>query len=231
MSATEVLLAVILLLAGGAAPIWLLLTATGVTMARKPSGMLEMMASLHRVARAYLGLVLLPALVMLVGGVIWAALAYPRLANLVLAGAVAGVLSTLALDAVRLTGYRIGWMPANMPNTFGRMILGPQAMAGRVKMVGFAYHVLNGIGFGLLYALLFGNAPWWWGAVFAIMIAVLMGVSPPVLMSGSGIMMLRKGMGPMLVMVMAHLAMGALLGVVTLWIASGPGLLALLFGF
>ncbi len=230
MTGLELVLALVVLLTGGAAPIWLVLTTTGIIMLRKPPGMLEMMGSLHQVARTYLRVILVPALVILVAAVVWAAVAYPRLANLILAGAVAGLLSSLALDVVRLTGYAMGWMPSNMPHTFGRMILGPTAMAGQVKTVGFLYHLLNGIGFGLIYALLFGNAAWWWGIVFAMLIAVLMGISPPVLMSGSGVMMLRKGMGPMAVMLLAHLAMGVVLGLVTVWIAQGLGLLGLLFG-
>ncbi|PLS78812.1 MAG: hypothetical protein CYG59_16490, partial [Chloroflexi bacterium] len=151
MTGLELVLALVVLLAGGAAPIWLVLTTTGIIMLRKPPGMLEMMGSLHQVARTYLRVILVPALVILVAAVVWAAVAYPRLANLILAGAVAGLLSSLALDVVRLTGYAMGWMPSNMPHTFGRMILGPTAMAGQVKTVGFLYHLLNGIGFGLIY--------------------------------------------------------------------------------
>lgn len=211
---TKLVLALSALFTGAAVPISLLLTATGLTMLEKPQDMLGQMATLHRIGGAYARRLLLPALA--VFGATWlaSAFAFPALARRVWTGIVGGLLASLALDAVRLAGYRAGWMPSDMPVMFGRIILGPMARKRQVLAAGYAYHFLNGVDFGLFLSILIGPAHWLWGVIWAMVIAMGMAISPPVLMTGSGVGMLRKGPKPMVTMMAAHLAMGTVLGLV-----------------
>ncbi|MBI2917347.1 MAG: hypothetical protein HYY01_05060 [Chloroflexi bacterium] len=66
----------------------------------------------------------IPGLGVLVGALIYALAVGDPVAQLVGWGALAGVLGTALLDAVRLTGVRLGAFPADMPQIFGTIALG-----------------------------------------------------------------------------------------------------------
>lgn len=66
----------------------------------------------------------LPALGVFVGALVYAIVVDDPMAELVGWGALAGVLGTVLLDAVRLTGVRLGAFPADMPQIFGTIALG-----------------------------------------------------------------------------------------------------------
>ena len=85
-------------------------------------------SNLHELA--YLAII--PAAVLLV--LAWAILrkSSVELAALIRDGAVAGALATVALEAVRYSGFRLGFMPGNLPELMGvllfdRFALGPTA--------------------------------------------------------------------------------------------------------
>jgi hypothetical protein len=73
----------------------------------------------------------------------------PRsIAALLLGGAIAGAVATLALEAVRYPGFRLGFMPGNLPRLMGvllldRFALGPSTLS---DAAGFAYRNLGGTG-------------------------------------------------------------------------------------
>jgi hypothetical protein len=174
-------------------------------------------------ASRYLGLVLLPSLLAFAGVGGYSLGRLPWLANRLLAGVVAGLAGAVGLDAMRLWGYRRGYMPGDLPRQFGRMIAGPQAGPAEVLVSGYAYHALNGVNFGLVYALLGGPVRWVWGLVWGLIVFVMMMISPPMLMTGSGPFLRRKGPGPALVALAAHVVMGALTGGITERIGSAGG--------
>lgn len=64
-----------------------------------------------------------PALILIVGISIYSVIRQLPLANLIWVGLVAGVLGTLALDSVRITGYLLGYMPLDLPLRFGTKAL------------------------------------------------------------------------------------------------------------
>src|SRR5258708_27487584 len=76
---------------------------------------------------------ILPAAALL--GVAWASLRnspFNELALSIRNGALAGALATIALEAVRYSGFRMGFMPGNLPELMGvllldRFALGPNA--------------------------------------------------------------------------------------------------------
>ncbi len=70
-------------------------------------------------------------------------------------GLIAGAGATVALEAVRYTGFRLGFMPGNLPELMGvlllnRFALGPSAAS---TVAGFAYHYWNGAAFGAILQL------------------------------------------------------------------------------
>ena len=74
------------------------------------------------------------------------------LATMLVRGAVAGAIATLALEAVRYPGFRLGFMPGNLPRLMGvllldRFALGPSTLS---DLAGFAYHAWNGASFGVV---------------------------------------------------------------------------------
>jgi hypothetical protein len=79
----------------------------------------------------------------------------PGLGALIRDGAVAGALATVALEAVRYSGFRFGFMPGNLTGLVGvllfdRFALGPTAASTLGR---FAYHFWNGACFGIIFAL------------------------------------------------------------------------------
>lgn len=217
----KIVLAVTALITGAAVPIFLLLTAAGLTMRKKPHGMLEQMASLHHIGGRYARRLLLPSLALF--GATWlvSAASFPTLARRIRTGIVGGLLSGVALDIVRLAGYRAGWMPSDMPVMFGRIIMGPLARKRQVLATGYAYHFLNGIDFGARPVDPGRPGPLAVGRGLGDARRGRHGRLPPVLMSGSGVGMWRKGPKPLAVMMAAHLAMGIVLGLIN-QLGGGP---------
>jgi hypothetical protein len=172
------------------------------------------MMAAQPVMRGYTLYVLIPALVILAIVTLVSLGRYPALANRILVGIVAGVAGTVALDVVRLAGFAIHWMPANLPTMFGMLILGEQATRQQMELVGYVYHFLNGIGFALLYTLVLGRGRWEWGVVWGLIIWLLMMVTPPMLMMGVGPFGVNFGPGLAVATFFAHVAFGAVLGIV-----------------
>ncbi|MBI2939198.1 MAG: hypothetical protein HYY04_02070 [Chloroflexi bacterium] len=164
----------------------------------------------------YTTYVLLPALVILGVVYLYARANHPGLANCILAGLAAGAVASIGLDVVRLTGFSLRWMPANLPPMFGMLILGPMSSPVQAGIVGYLYHFLNGASFGLIYALAVGRGRLSWGIGWGIVIWLLMMVTPPVLMMGVGPFGINFGPGLVVTTLIAHIVYGAALG----WLAE-----------
>lgn len=151
-----------------------------------------------------------------------------RLRRRILAGAAAGFLATCGLELVRQVSFRLGGMPGDMPRLLGvlltdRFMLGPSPAS---DLAGYAYHFYNGIAFGIIFAVLLGRKPVGWALVYAQLIGLGFLVSPAVEAMGIGFM--GSGMPAMpLTVVLAHLAFGLLLGLLTRrWLTDSGWLLA-----
>jgi len=198
--------------------------AMAVAMPDQLMGMLGAMMAAQPVMAAYTTYILLPALVILGITYFYARARYPGLANCIWVGLAAGVIATAALDAVRLTGFGLRWMPANLPPMFGMLILGPQSNPAQAEFVGYLYHFLNGASFGLMYTLAVGRGRVAWGIGWGVVIWLLMMITPPMLMMGVGPFGVNFGPGLVVTTFTAHVAFGAALG----WLArrwacaSGP---------
>lgn len=140
------------------------------------------------------------------------------LAKISAVGLAAGALATIALEAFRLPGFWLGFMPGNLPRLMGVLLLN-QFAAGpslRSDIVGWVYHFWNGATFGLIYVLVFGTCRRWVGLVFGILIGFGFMLSPVVSSLGVGFLGLDFSKGFPVTVTLAHAAFGGALG----WLAA-----------
>lgn len=160
---------------------------------------------------------LVPSLLLF--GVVWttaAGLGQRRLANRIWVGFWVGAATTGVLDAIRLTGFQLGWMPGNMPRMFGVLILDRMALGPSLgsDILGYLYHYWVGGCFGLTYTLLAGRFRWWGGLVWGLIIEVGMMVTPPMVVAmDTGYFGVKFGPGLFATSFVAHVAYGSVLGV------------------
>ena len=154
----------------------------------------------------------IPAAVLLV--LAWAFLRrspFTGLAAAICNGALAGTLATIALEAVRYSGFRMGFMPGNLPELMGvllfdRFALGPTTASA---ISGFVYHFWNGACFGIIFALGRFSLPNWWAIPYGIAVGVGFLMSPVVQGLGVGLFGVNFGWHFAATVLTAHLAFGA----------------------
>ncbi len=175
---------------------------------------------------SWLGLyVLVPSIIVLAGvGLAARAQGHRRLVNRLLAGGAAGLVATVGLEAVRITGFHLGGMPGSMPKLLGvlllnRFMLGPSALS---NVVGWAYHFWNGVTFGIVFAVLLGRKPVWWALAFGQLVGLGFLVSPAVRALGVGFLALDM---PWMIVtvVLAHAVYGLVLGLLARRWIHEPG--------
>ncbi len=135
------------------------------------------------------------------------------LSNRILKGAIAGLVATVGLEIIRIIGFRLGWMPGDMPKLLGvlitnRFMKGPSTWS---NILGYAYHFWNGAAFGIIFAVLFGRKPVWWALIYALLIGTGFLLSPAVSAMGVGFMG-SNFPGMIEVVYLAHIAFGLILG-------------------
>lgn len=141
----------------------------------------------------------------------------------IITGAIAGAVATIALEVVRLTGYRLGFMPGNLPRLMGVLLLdrfasGPSPAS---DLAGWAYHVWNGASFGIIYVLLLGTRRVWMGVLFGLLVGLGFLVSPVVISLGVGYFGLQFSAGFPATVLLAHLAFGGALGMLAARLCTG----------
>jgi len=141
----------------------------------------------------------------------------PEIGRSIVCGGLAGVIANIGLEIVRITGFRMGYMPGNLPRLMGvllldRFALGPSFAS---DFAGWAYHFWNGASFGIVYVLLFGATRRWVGILYGIAVGLGFLVSPVVISLGVGYFGLEFSKGFPLTVLSAHLAFGLALGFLT----------------
>lgn len=160
---------------------------------------------------------MVPAVVLIALIALFTRRSQPFISRSIAWGALAGALATVGLEVVRFTGFHLGYMPGSMPKLMGVLLLnqfmtGPTALS---NMAGWAYHFWNGASFGIAYVLLLGTRRRWAAIPFAFAIGTILMVSPVVRAMGIGYFGLQFSVGFLIVVYLAHLVFGSILG----WLA------------
>ncbi len=141
----------------------------------------------------------------------------PAIGRSIVWGGLAGAIATIGLEIVRFSGFKMGYMPGNLPRLMGVLLLDRFALGPSLTsdFAGWAYHFWNGDSFGIIYVLLFGAARRWVGALFGVAVGLGFLVSPAVISLGVGYFGLEFSKGFPLTVLSAHLAFGLALGFLT----------------
>lgn len=161
---------------------------------------------------------LLPAAVLLLATLTLLYRSGGSLAKTAAAGLAAGAVATVALEAIRMPGFWLGFMPGNLPRLMGVLLLDQFASGPSLEsdLAGWAYHFWNGASFGLIYVLVFGTCRRWVGAIFGVLLGFGFMLSPVVSALGVGFLGLEFSKGFPLTVTAAHAAFGLALG----WLTS-----------
>ena len=161
---------------------------------------------------------ILPAAVLWVGLFAFSrAQGWRDLGNAFTLALIGGALATVAMEVVRITGFRVfDAMPGSIPMLLGvlltdRFMQGPDLMS---DTLGTLDHFMNGIGFAFLYVALFGRRHWFAGVAYGLVIATVFMLSPVMNITGAGLF--GQAFAPVkfpLTVYLAHIAYGATLGV------------------
>ena len=171
-------------IAGGVIPIQLVTLSFGYAQfVRDVSLGPQVIAVAHEFARRYIPLVYVPAMLILVGIVLYSRRTHPDLFRRIVVGLGAGAVATVALDAVRQAGVIHGRLPADTFVMFGKMASGSSNFA-IFYPVGILVHYLNGANFGLFYAFVWGKRRSYqsavlWATLWLLVVELGMMTAPP----------------------------------------------------
>ena len=116
-------------------------------------------------------------------------LRFADITRLALSGIIAGTLATIALEIFREIGFRLGFMPGDLPRLMGVLMLNQFASGPDIwsDLAGWSYHFWNGAVFGLIFSLIMGQSKLWQGVLYGVLIGVVFMVSPVVKSLGIGL--------------------------------------------
>ncbi len=161
---------------------------------------------------------------------------FPRITNRLFKGMAAGAVASFALEAIRIPGYMLTkWLPMDsMISVPGLLLTEKISSLAEVKnvimqsgvamnlyhapidvfMVGALWHFWNGATFGIIYALIIGKGRWWYGMIWAFIIEIVMMLAPYlIMMKGPFGIEHMDGYNIFVITLIAHLAFGAVLGI------------------
>lgn len=150
-------LTLLTLFAGGFVPIHLILLSFGYSEYYKAQAIgPKIIRVAHEFAVPYLYILYIPAIIFLIWVIIYTKKTYPDLYRRIVVGLGAGAIATIGLDWIRQMGVLEGWLPADTPTMFGKMITGSNSFI-RYFWAGQFAHFFNGASFGLIFTLVFGR--------------------------------------------------------------------------
>jgi hypothetical protein len=101
-----------------------------------------------------------------------------NLLQLLLSGLWAGALATLAYDLVRIPIAHSGIPVFKAISYFGTLLLGVQSPTPVSEVLGWAYHLSNGVSFGLMYVALFRTPRIYTAVLWGLTLEVIMLLTP-----------------------------------------------------
>ena len=179
---------------------------------------------------------IIPSVIAIFAIGIFARSRFPRLSNRLFVGMAAGGLATFLLEAIMIPGYMFTkWIPMDsMISLPGLFLTEKITSLSEVKQIimqsgvamnlyhapmdaffaGALWHFWNGATFGIIYALVIGKGKWWYGMIWAFIIEIGMMLVPYVIaMKGPFGIEHMDGYNLFTITLLAHLAFGALLGI------------------
>ncbi len=132
-----------------------------------------------------------------------------RLRRLLGKGVIVGLVGTAAYDGARWILVQAGGLelsPFEAFPLFGRALIGADRSGLAVEIAGIAYHLVNGVSFGVAFVIWFGHRSWWWGILFALGLEAFMLALYPGWLDPNSIAELTQ------VSMVGHFAYGATLG-------------------
>ena len=160
-------------------------------------------------------IVIIPsALMLIVAALLLPRCGVPGIGSALRKGLLAGAVATLSLEAVRYPGFRVGFMPGNLPELMGVLLLDRFALGPSLAstLAGFGYHFWNGAAFGAIFALLALGRSRWWAVPFGLLIGLGFLASPVVQSLGIGFFGKDFGWRFAATVLTAHAAYGTALG-------------------
>ena len=150
-------LTLLTLFAGGFVPINLIVLSFGYAEYYKAQAFgPKIIRVAHEFAVPYLYILYIPAIIFLIWIIWYTRKTYPDLYRRIIVGLSAGAIATIGLDWIRQMGVINGWLPADTPEMFGKMISGSNSFI-KYFWVGQFAHFFNGADFGLVFTLVFGR--------------------------------------------------------------------------
>jgi hypothetical protein len=127
------------------------------------------------------------------------------------AGAIVGAFATITLELVRYTGFRMGFMPGNLPELMGVLLLDRFALGPTLAstLAGFVYHFWNGSCFGIVFSVARFKLRNWWAIPYGLAIGMGFLMSPVVQGLGGGLFGMNFGWRFAATVLIAHIAFGA----------------------
>ena len=102
----------------------------------------------------------------------------PRLHTALVAGTVGGLIGTAGYDLFRLPFAFAGYRLLAPIDSYGVLLLGAPSSSALTGFAGWAYHVSNGVGFGIAYAVVALGRRWWWGVGWAMVLETATVLTP-----------------------------------------------------
>jgi len=171
---------------------------------------------------------LLPAVILLLVLSLLSWKSTPAIGRFIVWGGIAGIIATLGLEVIRIAGFKMGYMPGNLPRLMGVLLLDRFALGPSLSsdVAGWAYHFWNGASFGIIYVSVLGTSRRWLGLLFGILVGLGFLVSPVVLSLGVGYFGLQFSAGFPITVLAAHAVFGWLLGALAnRFLSAEPGIL------
>lgn len=138
----------------------------------------------------------------------------------------AGILATIALEVVRIIGFRFfDTMPGSMPMLMGVLLTNHfmEGPAWWTNVLGWADHFWNGFSFVLIFILLFGKRSIPLTIAYLLTIGTIFQISPVMSITGAG--MFGQQVAPLgfpLTVYFAHIAFGTTMGLCLKWAGIKP---------
>lgn len=153
----KTILTLLVLFAGGFVPIHLIVLSFGYAEYYKGQTLgPKIIRVAHEFAVPYIFFLYIPAIIFLIWAILYTKKAYPDLHRRIVVGLAAGAIATIGLDWIRQMGVLVGWLPADTPTMFGKMMTGSNSFIKYFWAGQFA-HFFNGADFGLVFTLVFGR--------------------------------------------------------------------------